>query len=218
MNKTKAVCPRCGGALEDEITLRDYTYYCPNCDENFYSFEIGDNAIVYSDLKIELVKVDCDNEGDKYWQWLATWRDKAGKEIYSDYYHKYPDEISLKRDFASVLEQQALTRTNDKQDCIESLRSLVRKGVVTTGEELDKLVERANEQGLDIESYDDILEPIEYNVCDRCNRFEPIEGLIWVDSYEWQDTPTDQKLLKAIQESDKDYCAICEICQQEMLK
>lgn len=92
----------------------------------------------------------------------------------------------------------------------------MRKGVVTTGEELDKLVERANEQGFDIESYDDILEPIEYNVCDRCNRLEPIEGLIWADSYEWQNTPTDQKVLETMQA--KNYCAICESCQQEMLK
>ena len=33
-------CPRCGHPLDrSELTDRGYTYYCPQCDEDFYSFE-----------------------------------------------------------------------------------------------------------------------------------------------------------------------------------
>lgn len=31
-------CFRCGTSLE-KSKLKDYTYYCPQCDEDFYRFE-----------------------------------------------------------------------------------------------------------------------------------------------------------------------------------
>ena len=38
--KKKRVCFRCGTEVKKEKNKYiDYPYYCPNCDENMYSFE-----------------------------------------------------------------------------------------------------------------------------------------------------------------------------------
>lgn len=34
-------CKRCGEYVYPEKELEEYTAYCPNCDENMYSFEIS---------------------------------------------------------------------------------------------------------------------------------------------------------------------------------
>jgi len=41
--KTNKYCKRCGSMVEIE-KCKDihYPYYCPNCDENMYSFEVTD--------------------------------------------------------------------------------------------------------------------------------------------------------------------------------
>lgn len=36
-----AKCPRCGSKLEEETEIIDYKYFCPECDENFYEFELA---------------------------------------------------------------------------------------------------------------------------------------------------------------------------------
>ena len=36
--KTKAICPRCGKELNISDII-DYSYFCENCDENFYICE-----------------------------------------------------------------------------------------------------------------------------------------------------------------------------------
>lgn len=45
-----AKCPRCGTKLEEETEITDYKYFCPECAENFYEFELafslGKNAII----------------------------------------------------------------------------------------------------------------------------------------------------------------------------
>lgn len=33
------VCKRCSTKVERESQVKDYLYYCPNCDENLYEFE-----------------------------------------------------------------------------------------------------------------------------------------------------------------------------------
>lgn len=38
MDREKVYCFRCGTELEEEKEL-DYPYYCPECDENMYTFE-----------------------------------------------------------------------------------------------------------------------------------------------------------------------------------
>ena len=38
---TKNKCRKCGNFVCEEINKEiDYPYYCPNCDENMYSFEV----------------------------------------------------------------------------------------------------------------------------------------------------------------------------------
>lgn len=34
---------RCGSLVEIEKEIEEYPYYCPECDENLYSFEIAQN-------------------------------------------------------------------------------------------------------------------------------------------------------------------------------
>jgi len=34
------LCNKCGGKAKVEQEIKEYQYYCPDCDENFYSFEV----------------------------------------------------------------------------------------------------------------------------------------------------------------------------------
>jgi len=43
-------CFRCNTKLE-KSEIGDYTYYCPECDEDFYSFEIKKEEEEKGDLK-----------------------------------------------------------------------------------------------------------------------------------------------------------------------
>jgi len=36
---TRYDCFRCGTRLELETQIKDYKYFCPNCDENMFTFE-----------------------------------------------------------------------------------------------------------------------------------------------------------------------------------
>ena len=50
------LCNKCGSVAEVEQEIKEYPYYCPECDENLYSFEIStikevlnmDNKAVYT--------------------------------------------------------------------------------------------------------------------------------------------------------------------------
>lgn len=35
----KRVCNRCGTKVKREWILKQYPYYCPECDENMFKFE-----------------------------------------------------------------------------------------------------------------------------------------------------------------------------------
>lgn len=40
----KMVCRRCGTVVQpetDEELRKEYPYYCPECDQNMYSFEVA---------------------------------------------------------------------------------------------------------------------------------------------------------------------------------
>lgn len=37
--KTHRVCSRCGYKVVRETKIKEYPFYCPNCDENMYRFE-----------------------------------------------------------------------------------------------------------------------------------------------------------------------------------
>lgn len=34
------MCNKCGGKAEVEQEIKEYPYYCPDCEENMYSFEV----------------------------------------------------------------------------------------------------------------------------------------------------------------------------------
>lgn len=37
--KTRRICARCEQPVVRETHIKEYPYYCPNCDENMYRFE-----------------------------------------------------------------------------------------------------------------------------------------------------------------------------------
>lgn len=37
--KTRRVCTRCESLVKKETQIKEYPFYCPNCDENLYRFE-----------------------------------------------------------------------------------------------------------------------------------------------------------------------------------
>lgn len=38
-------CNRCGEMVEDTEVDNDYSYYCPNCDEDLYTFETHEELL-----------------------------------------------------------------------------------------------------------------------------------------------------------------------------
>lgn len=72
----------------------------------------------------------------------------------------------------------------------------------------------------DIELYDEVLEPIGFNICDRCGDYGDSElDFLWVDSYDWWEEDEDDKaILKAIEIEGVDYCALCWDCVDELKK
>ena len=37
--KTHRICLKCGERVKREYKIKEYPFYCPNCDENLYRFE-----------------------------------------------------------------------------------------------------------------------------------------------------------------------------------
>lgn len=59
------ICPRCGKPLskeEPQVTLQEYPWYCSDCDENFFDFEIltaqGDELVVSRNREIKRFYVE----------------------------------------------------------------------------------------------------------------------------------------------------------------
>lgn len=72
----------------------------------------------------------------------------------------------------------------------------------------------------DIELYDEVLEPIGFNICDRCGDYGWSEqDFLWVDCFPWEeDNEGDKAILKAIEIEGVDYCALCWDCVDELKK
>lgn len=82
-----------------------------------------------------------------------------------------------------------------------------------------ELKQECDKWGIDL--HEDVLFPIGWNTCDRCNRIgDSVLDFIWVESYPWEeDNPKDQALLKALeQENLADYCTVCWECVKELTK
>lgn len=59
---TTRVCTRCNTPVweEHDKELKEYPYYCPDCDENMFTFETHIAEIDFKDNKIWLTKTDLD--------------------------------------------------------------------------------------------------------------------------------------------------------------
>lgn len=99
-----------------------------------------------------------------------------------------------------------------RQEKIEVLQDWVSKNSILTADTLKDAC--ATEQiygGEDIDWFDDILSPMEWNCCDRCGALYPSEMLYWLDYCE----PSEELIAGAVNEQ-TDYCAICEECAKEL--
>lgn len=99
-----------------------------------------------------------------------------------------------------------------RQEKIELLQDQVQHNRIGKKEFYDKCKE------WELDWYDDVLSPIGYNVCDRCEMYGDSElDLFWLDGFDWEeDNPKDQAILKALNEEKIDYCAICYDCLKEL--
>ena len=81
-----------------------------------------------------------------------------------------------------------------RQEKIELLQDQVQHNRIGKKEFYDKCKE------WELDWYDDVLEPIGYNVCDRCEMYGESElDLFWLDGFDWEeDNPKDQAILKSL--------------------
>lgn len=105
---------------------------------------------------------------------------------------------------------------------IEQLQDWCRKGYYCHKGGADELEKEVGEYSI----YEDVLEPIAYNICDRCGAVDWNEYLCWVDyleeGYERDDSivaglKAEWAEYEARGEECVDYCALCDICENELV-
>jgi hypothetical protein len=98
-----------------------------------------------------------------------------------------------------------MTRVEDLQDQITHGRTTI-----------SEVIKECEEYG--IELYEEVLEPIGYNTCDRCGDYGDTEqDFLWVDCFPWdEDNEGDRAIIKAMQAEGVDYCALCWNCVSEL--
>lgn len=101
-----------------------------------------------------------------------------------------------------------------KQDIVEYLQNQVQHNRIT----MDELEKECKQHDIDL--FDDVIHPIDYNLCDRCGDYGDSEqDFLWVDGFPWEeDNPKDQAIIKAIEQEGIDYCAICWECVNKLAK
>ena len=109
-----------------------------------------------------------------------------------------------------------MNKVMTRQEKIEVLQDWVEKGHILTADALKQACEHEKTtSGEDIDWFDDILSPLEWNCCDRCGALYPSEMLIW-ESYDWGYECED--LVKGIEKEGVDYVALCDECVAELMK
>lgn len=93
-----------------------------------------------------------------------------------------------------------------RQERIEELQDKVRKNYIT---KIDELMEYEPE----IDVFNEVLSPMEWNICDLCGGLYPSDEMCWVD---YLDPEYDQDLIDAIELRGEDICAICYECVKEL--
>ena len=103
----------------------------------------------------------------------------------------------------------------DKQERIEELQNKVWKRRIT---EYGELKQECEKYGLD--AFDDVLAPMGWNFCDRCEALEDSEvGLAWLDGFDFDENDEkDKAILDALKKEKIDYCAVCWDCFNELGK
>lgn len=95
-----------------------------------------------------------------------------------------------------------------RQEKIEDLQDKVSKNYITT---IDELMEYEPE----IDVINEVLSPMEWNICDKCGTLYKSDELCWVD---YLDPEYDQDLIDAIEAEDIELCAICYECVKQLRK
>ena len=103
-----------------------------------------------------------------------------------------------------------------RQEKIEELQSRVRHNSIGYFDDLNLEISCAEYDGDEaIEAIDDVLMPMEFNICDKCGALYRSEELCWV---EYLDPEYDQDLIDNIMAEKEDYCALCYECVKELRK
>lgn len=106
-----------------------------------------------------------------------------------------------------------------RQEAVEQLQRMVEKQYVLTYDELVKATIEINYDDIEnIEPVEEVLSPIEYNICDRCGNLERSDEMCWVDYMDLDDT-NDKKVYEELQKEEYKYepCAICDMCYHELV-
>lgn len=104
-----------------------------------------------------------------------------------------------------------------RQNKIEELQDKVSKNYILTLDDLKLEISCAEYDGNDtIEPFEDVLAPMGWNCCDRCEMLCDSElGLAWVD---YMDYEQDKAIFKGIEKEKADYCSVCWKCCEELRK
>lgn len=94
----------------------------------------------------------------------------------------------------------------NRQEKIEDLQDKINKNYITNIEELSKY-----EPEIDV--FNDVLSPMEWNICDKCGALHKSDELCWIDCL---DPDYDQDLIDAVEAYDQELCAICYECAKEL--
>ena len=100
----------------------------------------------------------------------------------------------------------------DLHKVVELLQDQVRHNRIT----LEELISTCDKYNLHM--YEEILEPIGYNTCDRCGDYGDSEmDFLWVDWFPWdEEDEGDKAIIKAMQIEGVDYCALCWDCVSKL--
>ena len=114
--------------------------------------------------------------------------------------------------FIGKLKQERLNMT--RQEKIEELQDRVRHNKISNIDDLKLEISCAEYDGDEIiDEMNNVLSPIEFNICDKCGALYKSDELCWVD---YLDPDYDQDLIDAVEAYDQELCAICYECAKEL--
>lgn len=104
-----------------------------------------------------------------------------------------------------------------RQEKIEQLQDWVSKNQIRTLDDLKYEISCAEYQGDEpIDEWDDVLSPMEWNVCDRCGELWKSEELFWLEYAE--DLDISDNLRRGLEQEDGEYTTLCEDCVKKLVE